>query len=124
MLSIRTFQFYSWTQPRKKTDQKPEILHTFCFSGHLDPYCKAPGRSISSFFLQNLTSLFREDTHKFFFYFLVVGPVRFFPTYTNGLVVSHSLAARLKIPCSVMYSVHCKRAGNYETSYTVGAASQ
>ena len=58
---------------KKKTDQKPEILHTFCFSGHLDPYCKAPGRSISSFFLQNLTSLFREDTHKFFFYFLVVG---------------------------------------------------
>ena len=29
---------------------------------------------------------FREDTHKKVF-FLVVGPLRFYPPYTNGLVV-------------------------------------
>ena len=29
----------------------------------------------------------KEDTHKKKFFFLVVGPLRFYPPYTNGLVV-------------------------------------
>ena len=42
----------------------------------------------SSFFFCNIDIVaLREDTHKKNVFFLVVGPLRFYPPYTNDLVV-------------------------------------
>ena len=44
------------------------------------------GTVLAYTFIFNRREPLREDTHKKVF-FLVVGPLRFYPPYTNGLVV-------------------------------------
>ena len=62
---------------------------TFCST---DKYERRLAKSkISEALLMLYCSQLREDTHKKVF-FLVVGPLRFYPPYTNGLVV-HALMA-------------------------------
>ena len=56
--------------------QDPSLVEVFFNEVHITRY-----------YLIILKRELKEDTHKKIMVFLVVGPLRFYPLYTNGLVV-------------------------------------